>query len=236
MFFNNEKSRSAPELSHVIETRKIGKKLFDLVVWVIISAAYKHFVFHPPLNEGLLTRNCSLDMELTEAKLSQKINFDAIAASSILNNFERNDSKKTHVITLSTLKKFLESRQMEMKDDDDLKNIIQVSGSPSRELIDVFSVHLSNSFLQRHEPDPTLRSENCLSYDGFARYMMDKDNYAYLYEKVVPEQHNMSMPLSNYYIASSHNTYLTGHQLKGESSVELYREVCFTIDILINPI
>ena len=35
----------------------------------------------------------------------------------------------------------------------------------------------------------------------------------------------MKSPLSYYFVASSHNTYLTGHQLRGESSVEMYREV-----------
>ena len=35
----------------------------------------------------------------------------------------------------------------------------------------------------------------------------------------------MDCPLSYYFVASSHNTYLTGHQLRGESSVEIYREV-----------
>jgi hypothetical protein len=35
----------------------------------------------------------------------------------------------------------------------------------------------------------------------------------------------MNYSLSYYFVASSHNTYLTGHQLRGESSVEMYREV-----------
>ena len=36
---------------------------------------------------------------------------------------------------------------------------------------------------------------------------------------------DLDQPLSHYFIATSHNTYLVGHQLKGLSSVELYREV-----------
>lgn len=36
---------------------------------------------------------------------------------------------------------------------------------------------------QRHEPDPALRLEHCLSFEGFARYLMDKDNYAFIPEK-----------------------------------------------------
>lgn len=128
-----------------------------------------------------------------------------MCAASIVHNCAGIDTSNTQVITISTLKKFLETRQMEMKTEDDIRAIIK-----------------------RHEPDPTLRIEDCLSFEGFARYLMDKDNYAFINERIIQSTSNMDRPLSQYYIASSHNTYLTGHQLKGESSAELYSQVLLT--------
>lgn len=75
----------------------------------------------------MLTRNNSLDTDFTDAQCAQKKCFDVIAASSILNNCAGVDASGMQVITWSTLKKFLETRQMEAKSEEEIKSIIKVN-------------------------------------------------------------------------------------------------------------
>ena len=88
-----------------------------------------------------------------------------------------------------------------------------------------FTSTFNLSFSQRHEPDPEMRAGSKLSFEGFARFLMDKRNFAFINERVEQADEDMDHPLSHYFIESSHNTYLTGHQLRGQSSVELYSQV-----------
>lgn len=77
--------------------------------------------------------------------------------------------------------------------------------------------------IKTYEPHKEILKKSCLSYDGFLRYLMSDDNAIVAPEKLDLFM-DMDQPLNHYFINSSHNTYLTGHQLRGKSSVDMYRQ------------
>ncbi|XP_013102545.1 1-phosphatidylinositol 4,5-bisphosphate phosphodiesterase classes I and II isoform X3 [Stomoxys calcitrans] len=77
--------------------------------------------------------------------------------------------------------------------------------------------------ITQYEPNKFNAQKGLLSLDGFLRYLMSDDNPIMASNKWDLSD-DMNQPLSHYFINSSHNTYLTGHQLTGKSSVEIYRQ------------
>ena len=60
-----------------------------------------------------------------------------------------------------------------------------------------------------------------LSLEGFTAFLLSTDNSAFT-DQDGSIHHDMTRPLSEYYISSSHNTYLVGSQLVGDSTIEGY--------------
>ncbi|XP_052868298.1 1-phosphatidylinositol 4,5-bisphosphate phosphodiesterase classes I and II isoform X2 [Anopheles cruzii] len=81
----------------------------------------------------------------------------------------------------------------------------------------------ARDLIQEYEPNKFNAQKGQLSFDGFLRYLMSEDNPIMAASKLDLSD-DMEQPMSHYFINSSHNTYLTGHQLTGKSSVEIYRQ------------
>jgi hypothetical protein len=85
-------------------------------------------------------------------------------------------------------------------------------------------------FLKEIQHDRTLEDspepvDALASLDAFREYMKDGNSSAMGPEKAL----DLSAPLSDYFISSSHNTYLTGNQLYSDAASSAYTSVssCF---------
>ena len=94
------------------------------------------------------------------------------------------DTSKDMVIPAESFQHFLNNYQGESLDIEDVKSLIDL-----------------------HEPHPELKKRSVLGFEGFARYLLDQSNSALKSDSF--DESDMDYPISYYYIASSHNTYLT---------------------------
>ncbi|XP_068632892.1 1-phosphatidylinositol 4,5-bisphosphate phosphodiesterase classes I and II [Battus philenor] len=84
-------------------------------------------------------------------------------------------------------------------------------------------IQRAKDLIRTYEYNKYHQQRSQLTFDGFLRFLMSEDNPI-----VAPSKmdlcDDMEQPLAHYFINSSHNTYLTGHQITGKSSVEIYRQ------------
>ncbi|XP_069564218.1 1-phosphatidylinositol 4,5-bisphosphate phosphodiesterase zeta-1-like isoform X1 [Brachyistius frenatus] len=88
--------------------------------------------------------------------------------------------------------------------------------------------------IDRYEIEETAKDSGSMTFEGFLRYMESRDCCVFNQAHTSVYQ-DMDQPLTNYFISSSHNTYLTGDQLVGKSHLDAYvcalRKGCRCLEI-----
>ncbi|KAM4613745.1 1-phosphatidylinositol 4,5-bisphosphate phosphodiesterase eta-2 [Polymixia lowei] len=111
------------------------------------------------------------------------------------------------------------SNQKEFMDLNDLARFLEteqkIGGLTREHLVEIVA---------QFEPCPRNLQRMVLGIDGFTNYMRSPAGDIFNPEHNQVTQ-DMTQPLCNYYIASSHNTYLTGDQLLSQSRVDMYAYV-----------
>uniref|UniRef100_A0A8D2N0L8 1-phosphatidylinositol 4,5-bisphosphate phosphodiesterase n=1 Tax=Zonotrichia albicollis TaxID=44394 RepID=A0A8D2N0L8_ZONAL len=124
--------------------------------------------------------------------------------------FKKINGDKTDYLTVDQLVSFLNEHQRDPR----LNEI----------LFPFYDTKRAMQIIETYEPDEDLKRKGVISSDGFCRYLMSDENAPVFLDRLELYQ-EMDHPLAHYFISSSHNTYLTGRQFGGKSSVEMYRQV-----------
>ncbi|XP_056423820.1 1-phosphatidylinositol 4,5-bisphosphate phosphodiesterase beta-4 isoform X2 [Hyla sarda] len=124
--------------------------------------------------------------------------------------FKKINGDKSDYLTVDQLVSFLNESQRDPR----LNEI----------LFPFFDTKRAMQIVEMYEPDEELKKRGHISSDGFCRYLMSDENAPVFLDRLELYQ-EMEHPLAHYFISSSHNTYLTGRQFGGRSSVEMYRQV-----------
>uniref|UniRef100_A0A3B3ZQK9 Phosphoinositide phospholipase C n=1 Tax=Periophthalmus magnuspinnatus TaxID=409849 RepID=A0A3B3ZQK9_9GOBI len=112
-------------------------------------------------------------------------------------------------LSVSGLLQFLHQQQMELA----------ANEAQAEALIDLYEIN---------------KNGESMSFEGFLRFMESKDCSIFNQAHCQVYQ-DMNQPLTSYFISSSHNTYLTGDQLVGQSDLHAYvialRKGCRCLEI-----
>ncbi|KAL3772145.1 hypothetical protein ACHAWO_004162 [Cyclotella atomus] len=115
--------------------------------------------------------------------------------------------------------------------------LITVQGEEDKTMEDVKKIFASLHEMELAHVNNHVDEKDYISSDHFEAYLHSRSNDLFDPQREKYRQDDMTRPLSEYWINSSHNTYLTGDQLTSRSSVEMYTKAlyrgcrCLELDI-----
>ena len=155
---------------------------------------------------------------------------------------ERAKTQKLNIDDFIALyKEFSERREVEAlfdtySDDQQTMTVCELSEFFINEQHQKLTESELEDIIARSEQCPKLKAEKLISRVGFnMMFFLPEMNVKQPECRTV--YHDMTQPLSHYFINSSHNTYLEGHQLYGKSSTQQYSRVlthrcrCVELDV-----
>jgi len=99
------------------------------------------------------------------------------------------------------------------------------SAQPSHNAIESFEANVLTSLREIFQESERPKSTD---FPTYLKQMCSPESNAML---PLPSA-NLNLPLSSYFISSSHNTYLTGHQLYGSANIDGYKNVSLLLQFL----
>lgn len=141
--------------------------------------------------------------------LTNRLEVEKVFCTLTDQSYSASKKGKLRGMTVDQLVKFLNEEQRDPR----LNEILYPYADTAKamEVIREYELHKENI------------AKNVLSCEGFLKFLMADENTVMSMEKL-DQYEDMDQPLSHYFINSSHNTYLIGHQFTGKSSVEMYRQ------------
>lgn len=162
-------------------------------------------------------------------KMADKSNNGSLSVEEVSHLFQRIN----FAIGKSDIKKLFKSikvlEELKYEDFKKIHTLIVNQNSNEKELFDLLSEgngETINSesfkkFTHTIQKDDVSCSSDGVTFEIFLEYLRDEQYGLYDYDSR-KQNMDMSRPWTEYYINSSHNTYLTGNQLNSESSLDAY--------------
>ena len=195
--------------SHSISSQQIPSSSPCELSFDQFKVFYRNLIFDKKLFRDLFGNYCTTSNNKVQLNTQSSIGSTASMISSPSTvSLSSTRFDESSIVTVSNFKSFLQREQLDPLGDSE--------GSVARLMNEYLALHQSNSVTSNGQSvEPSFLPSDVVDF------LFSKSNEIWdpKYDQVYQD---MNQPLTSYWIASSHNTYLTGDQLKSESTTDAY--------------